>query len=281
MEKTIRDLLPPELGALLSEKGVEELRLTKDAWVLLKINGESRTAQVKCTDELMEKTLLSLTNRSFYSHEDTIKEGYIPLPGGYRAGVCGTAVCSSGSIGTVKEITSIVIRVPARRPGVERDLIDAWRKISFSGGVLIAAPPGEGKTTVLRELAYTMCTVYRKNVALIDGRGELSSGLPPCPGMSVYLNYPKAEAVEMAIRTMSPELVVIDEIGKDETAKLLSFGFGGTLVAASVHAQSINELKRRRDGEMLLSSGVFSIAARLYRENGAVHYGIEYLGGPC
>ncbi len=269
----LKEYLPSALYSFLCDNPPpEELRMRRGCRVLLKKNGISIPTALICTDELMNETLARLTNRSFYSHEESIRNGYISLPGGIRAGVCGEAVCDRDKVLQIKKITSVVIRIPRRIPHIDRPLTEILKKDAFQKGALIYSLPGVGKTTVLRELACTLSGEYHINTALLDCRGELSAGLEHCDYLSVFLNYPKNEALSIAIRTMAPEMIILDEIGFEETDQLLSCGVGGIPAVASIHAGSLEELKKRSSSRKLLSSGIFSTVVRLERRSGQIYF---------
>ncbi len=276
MVSCIKEMLPSPLYSFIDgEIPPEELRMRRGCRVLLKKDGISVATALICTDELMDQTLLGLTNRSFYSHEDTIREGYIPLPGGLRAGVCGRAVCEKGRILQVKDISSLILRIPRRIPHIETPLLEKMRETRFQCGTLLYSPPGVGKTTVLRELACTLSGKFQKNIALIDCRGELSAGLKECAGLSVFLHYPKSTAISIALRTMAPDMIILDEVGAEETEELLLCGNGGVPVVASVHGNSLAELKKRKSTEALLRSGMFGIFAGLTRSGQKTNFVFE------
>ena len=267
IDEQLKILLPYPLYSLYAENApAEELRLTLGCRVLVKSGGHLRETHLVCTKELLEDIMRRMLNRSFYAHEETIREGYISLPEGLRAGVCGRAVCRNGKIFSVKDVTSLVLRIPRRIPGIERLAIDLLKKEDFTKGMLFYSLPGVGKTTLLRELAFSIGEKYRKSVALIDTRGELSAGIGNGAGLSVFLHYPKAEGVSIAVRTMSPDILVLDEIGSEECASLIEAGFGGVTALASCHASSLAELKERPGFSSLLRSGVFPHIARLTRK---------------
>ncbi|MDR2932911.1 MAG: stage III sporulation protein AA, partial [Oscillospiraceae bacterium] len=206
------------------------------------------------------------------SHQDELKNGYISLLGGHRAGICGTAVLSGGGISSIRDVTSINLRIArdihgAATPIVERVLRGNLR------GLLIVGAPSTGKTTVLRDLARQISTGrvggYRK-VAVIDERGELGAvydGVPqndlgPC--CDVLSGYPKAEGILTAVRTLSPQIIICDEIGGEaEVSGMLDSVNCGVKIIASAHAASFAELLGRRQIRRLLEYGVFDTLIRL------------------
>ncbi len=208
----------------------------------------------------------SLCDYSIHTHEQEIREGFISIPGGHRAGVCGTAVRKEDSFFTVREISSINIRVARQSHGcAERILSEILVKELC--GILIAGPPGSGKTTILRELARQLSTGrtgigYR--VAVVDERGEIGgayNGIPQNdlgPSTDLLNGYPKGEGILSAMRSLSPDLIICDEIGAPEEIAAVSAGVnGGVAIITSIHASSVDELLRRPQGKGLIDTGAF------------------------
>lgn len=264
----LQKILPSSLFFLLSERSEppEELRMRVGHPVILKQYGKCALTHLVCTEDLMKETLSCCTNRSFYSHSDTILEGYIALPGGIRAGVCGKAICHEGKILSVKDISFFSIRIPRPVLGVANPLFTVLRSTNFQKGMLLYSPPGIGKTTVLRELTRTLASPpHLLSIALLDQRGELSAGLENCPSLSVYLYYPKEKALSVALRTAAPDLVILDEIGKEECSGLAECGKGGVAVIASAHAANHRELLARPGIAALLQAGMFDYLVGIRR----------------
>lgn len=139
----LQKILPSPLFFLLSEHSEppEELRMRVGHPVILKQWGRCALTHLVCTEDLMKETLSCCTNRSFYSHSDTILEGYISLPGGVRAGICGKAVCKEGKILSVKDISFLSLRIPRPVPGAADPLLNLLRSTGFRKGMLMYSPP--------------------------------------------------------------------------------------------------------------------------------------------
>lgn len=228
---------------------------------------------------------------SVHSHQREIKNGFVTLRGGHRAGICGTAVTECGTVANIRDISSINLRVARDIVGAADETAKALACGGCLCGSLIFGPPGCGKTTVLRDLARRLSTGARiggpLRVAVIDERGEIAAtfqgqpqnDLGPC--CDVLDGYPKGEGIMQAVRCLSPDVVICDEIGGEEDEKAVELSLNaGVTVIASAHAGSFDELLARPQTARLIASGAFKKAVRLAgRENpGMVAgvYGEEY-----
>lgn len=204
---------------------------------------------------------------SVYSFEEDISRGFVTLDGGHRVGICGTAVTKQGKITAFKDISGLNIRVAHQILGCSDEL---YERVFSSGlqSLLLGGKPLCGKTTVLRDLARLLGERHR--VTLIDSRGELSASVRGKPNFDIGLNTDalcgaeKSEGIMLAIRSLSPEVIICDEIGDDQAAVEQAM-FCGVKIIASAHAASLAELKRRNSTRGLFP--LFDCAAVL-NENG-------------
>ena len=118
-----------------------------------------------------------MSKGSLYAHGDTIKQGYISLGNGIRAGICGRAAYDGGKMIGVNDITGICIRLPHAVKVDVTEICNIIRKDKLSGGVLIYSPPGCGKTTLLRSIAEELAREGQRRVVVVDSRSELEYGL--------------------------------------------------------------------------------------------------------
>lgn len=211
------------------------------------------------TKEVMSECVKRLCGGSVYSFEDTVRCGYIPLEGGFRIGVAGELYISADGKESVGGISSLNIRIPHRVPDAAAPLLPLFEK-GEPCGVLVYSPPGGGKTTLLRDLASKLASgrvAAPLKVAIADERREFTSdgALSLC---DVYSGYAKAVAIELATRTMAPDVIICDEIGSlREAEAILNAQSTGVPLIASAHARDKGELYRRPAIKLLLDAGVF------------------------
>ena len=220
----------------------------------------------------LEESFRNLCSYSIYSHENEIRNGYITLSGGHRAGICGTAVLQAGAVGGVREISSINLRISREIRGAADALLDGLGD-RLREGLLLAGAPASGKTTILRDLARQLSSGTRgdiRKVAVVDERGEIAGTYLGVPQNDLGLccdvldGYPKAEGILLAVRSLSPEVIVCDEIGSDAEVEAIEQGLNaGAALIASIHAGSAAELIRRRQAQVLLRTGAFASVALL------------------
>lgn len=274
LETLLADCPTPPDGALL-----EEIRLRADRYATLTLGGRNIPTRVMLNAQELGALLVRLCGGSLYAYSDTIREGYMILPDGIRVGLAGRAVCEEAHIIGISEIDSLCIRLPHRHKSVGGVVCRLLRHMAAEGGgprgVLIYAPPGVGKTTLLRGVAATMASPPDPwRTVVIDTRGELcfdTEGSSLC--MDVLRGYPRARGVEIATRTLSAQLMVCDEIGDvEEAMALISCHHGGVPLVASAHAGTVDELLRRTGIRLLHEARLFGAYVGISRRAGGGDY---------
>jgi stage III sporulation protein AA len=255
----------PEVGI------VEEIRLRRGRCASLTSGGRNIILDVVLGGDEMEGVMNRLCGGSLYAYSDTICRGYITLAGGVRAGICGRAAIDNGRIIGVSEVSSIVLRLPHRTPGVGGELCRLLVSLGLSRGVLVYSPPGVGKTTVLRgaaaQLASGSCPL---RVAVVDTRGELCAGLDMAMlTIDILSGYPRGEGIEIAARTLGAQVIICDEIGDTKEAEaIMNVHNCGVPLLASAHAARLEELMKKPGIAVLHKSRCFGVYAGLRRVAG-------------
>lgn len=235
---------------------VNEIRLRRGGVLSITVMGENVNCKITVTEKECADTLLRLCNNSIYSHTDTLKSGFVTTPEGIRVGICGKAVCENGEITAVANAGYICIRIPRRIPGAGDVAYEILKEMNFQRGIIIWSKPGIGKTTLLRELAVRLgggaCGI---RTAVIDTRHELGYGVKG--GLIDILDgYPRSKGMEIAKRTMSPQIILCDEISETKDANaILDAAGSGIPVAASVHAGSMAELCKKEYMKPIIEAG--------------------------
>lgn len=200
------------------------------------------------TQAQLQELFMHICGRSVFSHEQEIREGYVQMGGGCRAGICGRAVLEDGRVRSMRDITSIVVRIPREVPGCADRLLGGglpWAELSR--GLLIAGEPGSGKTTLLRDIARSLSMGRfgpSRRVAVLDTRGELSPGFDLGPSADVLLSVPKGAGFQMAIRVLSPDVLICDELAPEDLPAVRASVFAGVGLIATVHAHASDPLSR-------------------------------------
>lgn len=231
---------------------ISEIRLSAGAEIFLTVDDKCIATNTVCTEDDMRYIVRSLCGNSMYSHSESIKEGFITTSEGVRAGVAGRAVTEGGKITLVSDISSIVLRIPRRFPGAANDFFSHMDNMKWQGSALIYSPPGGGKTTLLRELVCMLTDAsHYKRAAVVDSRNEICVGLSK-GNCSVLSGYPRSKGIEIALRTLSPDIIICDEISTDDdaAAAVSCLGSGVTLIA-SVHGTHDDVFSRRIVKELL------------------------------
>lgn len=270
MAATIRGLLPPDWQAALDRLSTEELRQAAELRLrtgfppTILLDGREHALPGAATVEAseLEALLGRAAEHSLYAVREALSEGYLTLPGGHRIGICGTAVSNGDGVDNIKEISSLCIRIARSIPGIGTAL--AERVHSLEHSALIIGPPGSGKTTLLRDAARQLSDCFDRRVCIVDERGEIAAvhqGSPRLPvgrRTDVLTGFPKERGIELLLRAMDPEWIVLDEITRSaDVEAMIRASYCGVWFLATAHAESVEDLQRRPVYRTLSESGLF------------------------
>lgn len=210
------------------------------------------------------KLLDLATNHSLYTMEEQLRRGYITVKGGHRIGLAGRALTERGAVRGLKEIGGFNIRIAKEAKGSAESLLPhLWNeKRSALFSTLIVSPPQRGKTTLLRDLARIVGQT--RKVGIVDERSEIAACIDGCPSFDVGPRTdvldacPKAEGMMMMIRSLSPDVIIVDELGREEDAgAVLEALHAGISVVATAHGLDFDDVQGRPTLSVLLRSGAF------------------------
>ncbi len=198
---------------------------------------------------------------SVHSYQRQISDGYITIEGGNRVGICGTAVSTDNNVDTLKYISGLNFRISGQVNGCGKKICDRL----FSDkpvGLLVIGPPLSGKTTVLKDICRTLGNRFK--VSVIDERSEIGAVYHGQPQndigimTDVFDSYPKESGITTAVRVMSPDIIVCDEIGGRADCKaIMKAVSSGVRFIATAHGNSIEEIKSNRHMSELIATGIF------------------------
>ena len=236
---------------------ISEIRLRRGPVCELILGSERIPLSCRPTEAEMAEVLKKVTDGGLYAHRDSIAEGYVPMPGGVRVGVCGRARYDGGRIVGISSTASLVFRIPRGGCDFSGELEELWDRIGL-GGVLIFSPPGGGKTTALRHLAGYLGGSRGYRVAVVDERCEFDVSDYADRSVDVLSGYRKAEGIEIAARTLSPEVIMVDELAASDAASVMEAVKCGIPIIATAHARDTEELLSKAGISELSRAGVFS-----------------------
>lgn len=268
--------------------GLEELRLRRGfPMTALLPEGEVDTEGPPVGEEELRQVVESATQSSAHTALDKVCQGFVTLRGGHRVGLCGTVAKRDGHIVTLRELSSLSVRVAKPVAGLSRPLLPRLVEDGRFLSTLILAPPGAGKTTLLRDLVRALSDGEAGaplRVSVADERGEIAALWRGKPQLyvgrhtDVLDGCAKAEGLSILIRGMNPQAAAVDEITRPEDAQAIIEAAGcGVALIATAHGAGMDDLTRRPAYRELLAAGVFRRLVILERRGGSRSARVEVL----
>ena len=220
----------------------------------------------RVTGRDIEKTVERLCRGSVYAYLDCIASGYLPLAHGVRVGIIGEAGYSEEKMVGISGASALSFRIPTAIPDLGGELYRAWQSCP-NENLLLVAPPSGGKTTALRALARQIGSGRDANrVVVVDERCEFDPEDYANSSVDILRGYKRGAGTEIAVRTMSPEVLLVDEIASEADASALCAAFGvGIPIVATAHGTCREALMMREPLRRLLCDGCFTRLCRIER----------------
>ena len=249
-------------------ENVEEIRIRCNKRIYVKTIYEYIVIDYIVSSEDILKTLALITENSVYSYQNQICNGYITLNGGHRVGISGNVSYEDKKVLNINYVYSLSFRIAKQIPGssnkIQKYVIFEDEKKVFN--TLIVGIPGSGKTTILKDLIRIISTNknFVKNIGIVDERGEISSMYKGQivndlgERVDVLENIPKSIGMKMLIRSMSPDIIVADEIGGIDDSKIINYAIcSGVTGIFTAHGSSLKDIMKNPELFELINKHVF------------------------
>lgn len=246
------------------------------------------------TREDLKETLEYVSGYSLYAYEDELRQGYMSVQGGHRVGVTGKVILDGDRIRGMKYISCINLRLAHEIQGCADPVMEHIRKENWTAHTLLISPPRCGKTTLLRDMIRQLSNGSGKipgvTVGVVDERSELAGCYQGIPQNDLGIRTdvldgcPKAHGMQMLIRSMSPSVVAVDELGREEDFKAVeSVIYSGCKLIATAHGASLEEIFSTPFFGRLRKMKVFERYILLGKEQraGIIREIYDERGNPC
>lgn len=268
-KRTILSYMPEALQNIFEElppvffDEIQEIRLRVQKPVVIRRAGAETIIDYCPAEGDIAALMEMLSDYSLYAYEEELRSGYLTLPGGHRVGVTGRAVVEGGMVKTLKHIGAVNIRIAHEIKGCANGVMGHILEEGAVCHSMIISPPGCGKTTLLRDIVRQLSN-GGKTVGVVDERSEIAGcyrGIAQNdlgPRTDVLDGCPKEEGMRMLLRSMGPQVIAVDEIGRqEELGTIEQIINSGVKLICTVHGKSLDELRRKPVLSTILQKKIF------------------------
>ncbi|MBA5850622.1 stage III sporulation protein AA [Clostridium sp. cel8] len=284
--KEILNILPETIKKVVlnfvNSSDLQEIRIKINKPLILQLGDREILCRYVSSKEDLNTIVRRISNYSIYAFEEEIRRGYITINGGHRVGICGRCVIENNEVKTIKDISSVNIRICREIIGCSQDIMKYIKDEETVLNTIIISPPKCGKTTLIRDIARNLSNGMKSlkfkgiKVCVIDERSEIGACSRGVPQLDVGVRTDvldgclKSEGIIMAIRSMSPDVIICDEIGsyKDMESIITALNSGVYLIT-TIHGYGIDDLYNRPVFKDIVENKVFKRAVVLSNRKGA------------
>lgn len=260
-------ILPYNVSNLIDQNMVNELqeiRLRTGRKTIIKYSSCEKISDFTPNGNNMIEILQRLCDNSIYSYQNQIINGFVTLVGGHRVGIAGSIAMKDGKVSNINYISALNFRIAKEVIGASDKIMKYIVKNGEVQNTLIVSKPGMGKTTILRDLVRNISENTLNTISVIDERGEIAAMYKGVPQNNigsrcdVFDNVTKSIGMKMAIRAMSPDVIVSDEIGSKEDVEAINYALlSGAKGVFTAHGNSLSDIRVNENLNKLYEEKVF------------------------